>query len=220
MPIVAPASAQIKCTIAKAPIINIRPKTKAIEYVFDKSSAQLSQIKTNTASPYGVNTDQTTGGLRHDAPTMTTTLSYNFALDPNTQAICLSYNTINVDILLQPKIYIAKEFNHGRCGVEVKKHEKKHVTVDRKIINKYTKLMGKAIQRVVNKTGAAGPFSASKSTEVQKILNKNIEVAVNSVQQSMAKEMDKLQRNVDSIKEYERVSQYCKHAAKKAFDKR
>ena len=209
-----PVALPVTCRVNQAPIINIRPVTKNIEYDFDKTSAQLTQIKSNTISPYGLNPDQITGGLRHDRPTITMTMEFNVAQNTQTQATCLSYKTINIDVLLQPKIYIAKEFNRGRCGREVLDHEKKHIHVDRTVMNKYTKLMGKAIQNAVNQVGAIGPFSSHRAEEFQEKMASNIKSAVSSVELSMQNEMNLKQQQVDSFEEYERVGQYCEHAAK------
>ena len=217
IPLSASAQKPTTCPISKAPIINVRPQTKPIQYDKTKTSAQLSSLKSNTISPYGLGVDQTTGGLRHDQPTMSTQMKFNILTNPQTQTICLSYDTINVDIQLQPKIYIAKEFNTGRCAREVLEHEKKHVNVDRKVINKYTRLMGLAIQKAVNSVGAVGPFPVSRSEELQKMMSGHIESALASVQLSMTNEMNTRQQQVDSLEEYERVGQYCEKASQRAF---
>ncbi len=213
-----PVASPFTCSITQAPIINIRPQTKEVLYDVGKTSAQLNQLKSNTISPYGLNADQTTGGLRHDQPTMTTTMKYNVIQDPVTQTICMSYNTINVDIQLQPKIYIAKEFNKGRCAREVIKHENKHVTVDRQVINKYSKLMGTAIQKAVNEAGAIGPFPVSRAPELQEMMAGHIENALSSIRLLMTNEMNQRQQQVDSLEEYEQVGQFCEKNAQKAYD--
>ncbi len=212
-----PVASPVTCTINQAAIINIRPQTKEIQYDLEKTSIELGQLQSNTISPYGLNVDQTTGGLRHDQPIIKTVLKYNVVEDPRTQTICMSYHTINVDIQLQPKIYIAKEFNKGRCAREVIKHEKKHVTVDRKVINKYSKAMGKAIEKAVNEAGVVGPFPASRSAEMQQMMGSHIENALSSIKLYMTNEMNNLQQQVDSLEEYESVNQYCERASKKAY---
>ncbi len=217
VPLSASAQKPTACPVSKAPIINVRPQTKAIQYDKTKTSAQLSSLQSNTISPYGLGVDQTTGGLRHDQPTMSTQMKFNIVTNPQTQTICLSYDTINVDIKLQPKIYIAREFNTGRCAREVLEHEKKHVNVDRKVINKYTQLMGKAIQKAVNSVGPVGPFPINRRDELQKMMSGHIESALASVQLSMTNEMNTRQQQVDSLEEYERVGQYCEKHSERAF---
>lgn len=217
---VSPVALPLQCQITTAPIINIRPNTKAIEYDVEKTSAELSQLKSNTISPYGLNVDQTTGGLRHDQPTMRTNLKFNVAQDPDSQTICMSYNTIDVDIQLQPKIYVAKEFNHGMCSLKVLEHEKKHVTVDRQVINKYTKLMGKAVQKAVNEAGVIGPYPQERLPDLQTMMTSHINNAITSVELMMTNEMNNLQQQVDSLDEYNRVNKYCTKSTQRALESR
>lgn len=212
-----PVASPFKCVMNQAPTINISPQTKEIQYDLNKTSLELGQLQSSTISPYGLNTDQTTGGLRHDQPLIITLMKFNVAEDPNTQTVCMSYNSIDVDIQLQPKIFIAKEFNRGRCALEVIEHEKKHVAVDREVINKYSKLMGKALQKAVNDAGVVGPFHSSFSEEMQKMMRNHIDNTLSSIQLYMTNEMNNRQQQVDSLEEYERISKYCESATKRAY---
>lgn len=211
---------QLTCAVTQPPVINIRPQTKQIQYDFKKTSAQLSRLKTDTVSPYGMNPDQTTGGLRQDRPIMETEIEYHVLQNQLSQTSCLSYSTINVSILLQPKIFIAKEFNHGRCRQEVIIHEKKHVETDRKIMNKYTKIMGYAIQTAVNNMGVTGPFPTRQLPHVQQKMGQAIENAIAQVQPALNAEMRREQQKIDSREEYDRISAHCQHAAEKIYKQR
>lgn len=217
---VTPVAMPTSCHLSKAPVININPITNDIQYDTSKTSAELTAIKSNTISPYGLNVDQTTGGLRQDKPSMTYQMKYHVVTDPNTQTFCMSYAQINVDIKLQPKIFIAKEYNVGECGKMVRGHEKKHVTTDRWVINKYAKQMGLAVQNAVNSAGIIGPFPTSRIEEMQKVMGKHITSALDSVQLAMKNEMNIRQQHVDTLQEYDRVSQYCKGSAKAVFKKK
>jgi hypothetical protein len=122
--------------------------------------------------------------------------------------------------LLQPKIYIAKEFNIGRCGREVMAHEKKHVHVDRVVMNKYTKQMGLAIQNAVNRAGVIGPFQSGRTEEFQNKMFDNIKSALTSIELSMQNEMNIKQQQIDSHEEYERVGKHCEKASERVFKNR
>lgn len=215
-----PVGLPVQCRINKAPRINIRPQTKAIQYDLDTPSAELTAKGSNTISPYGIEADTITGGLRHDHPLTKTSLSYHYIKDPRSQTICMAYNEITLEVILQPKIYIAEEFNRGRCAVEVLEHEKKHVKVDRQVINKYTKLMGKAIQQTVNQVGIVGPFPISREENMKKMMSSNIQNAISSVELAMLNEMNYLQQQVDSRAEYDRIGQYCESASKRVIKNR
>ena len=216
-PTATPVALTMECRVTQAPKVNVRPFTANIQYDKSKTAAQLTQLKSNTISPYGLGTDQITGGLRHDQPTIETSMKFNIIQDPNTDSVCLTYDTINVDIKLKPTIYIAREFNTGRCAREVLAHEKKHVYVDRTMINKYSKQMGTAIQNAVNQAGALGPFPTARMAEIQKKMGANIQSAIDSVMLSLTNEMNLQQQQVDSREEYDRVGQYCEKSSKRAF---
>lgn len=211
------ADKAITCTINQAPIINIVPQTKEIEYDGTKTSAQLTAVKSDTVSPYGLGVDTTTGGLRHDQPRMLLSITTNNIVNKKTQTFCMSYATITVGILLQPRIYLAKEFNSGQCGKMVLGHEKKHVTTDRWVMNKYSKQMGLAIQQLVNSSGVIGPLPVAQMEQAQTMMNQRIDNAIHATVEQMKQEMHIRQGHVDSLEEYERVNQYCIKEGEAAF---
>lgn len=215
-----PVALPVTCNITQPPIINISPTTDPIQYDTSKTSAELTAMKSNTISPYGLNVDQTTGGLRQDKPTIETKIKFGILTDPNTQTFCMSYAQIDINIKLQPKIYIAQEYNTGECGRMVLGHEKKHVTTDRWVINKYSNKMGQAILGAVNSAKVIGPFPVSKLEETKELMQNHIISSLDSVKLVMMNEMNIRQQHVDSLEEYERVGQYCQESAETVFKKK
>lgn len=215
-----PVALPATCQLNQAPVINITPITKKIEYDMSKTSAELSAVKSNTISPYGLNIDTTTGGLRHDQPVMTYEVKYHILTDTQTQTFCISYSEIDIKIKLQPKIYIAKEYNVGECGRMVLGHEKKHVTTDRWVTDKYAKKMGIAVKNALKNSSVNGPFPVDRLAQIQEAMTNHIQAATDTVKLQMTNEMNIRQQHVDSLEEYERVSAYCTESAKKVFEKR
>lgn len=215
-----PVALPVSCKMAKAPIINIRPQTREITYDKSKTSAQLSAMTSGTISPYGLSVDQTTGGLRQGKTTIILSVQYNVGINHRTGTFCLSYSKINVGILLQPHIFIAKEFDIGLCGMDIMKHEKQHVLVDRQVIDKYSKVMGKAIQKAVNSAGVIGPFPLSRMKEVQKAMVAHIDSALETTTLLRINEMNLRQQQIDSLEGYSKTNKYCGSAAKKVFRNR
>jgi len=213
-----PVALPVQCRMTRAPVININPVTKKIKYVTNKSSAELTAMRSSTISPYGLNVDTATGGLRHDQPYMEWQIEYNIVTDPNTQTFCMAYSEVNLEIKLSPTIYLAKEYNSGRCGQEVLKHEKKHVIVDRKVINKHSQAIGMSIQKAINNIGAVGPFPVSRINEIRASMKGHIESAVSSTKLAMVNDMNRYQQQVDSKAEYDRVGSHCESQSKKAFE--
>ena len=208
------------CRISEPPVISISPETDPIKYDISKTSEQLSALKTNTISPYGLDVDTATGGMRRDKANIEYVIKYHILTNNVGQTSCMSYANIDLKIQLRPKIYIAQEYNTGECGKMVLGHEKKHVTTDRWVTNKYSKKLGKAIQHTVNSVKVVGPFPSNRKAEVQTLMKERIKQTVNNVMTQMNQEMSIRQKHVDSLEEYERVSQYCKNSAAMVFKKR
>lgn len=203
------SAAEIKCTVPKAPVISINPVSRPVKYDFSRSSKQLTGQKSNTVSPYAPDADTTTGGLRHDQPTMKFGVQWGYVEYPTEKAVCLWYDSVTVDIELKPQIFIAKEYSKGPCRDAILEHERKHVVVDREVMNKYAQEIGAAIQEAINQAGALGPYNLDELETIQKQLVEHVQSAVSSRELILTKEMRARQQTVDSLEEYERVNAIC-----------
>lgn len=206
----------LDCRVDKAPQIIVNPITNDIQYNFSLTSEQLSSIKTDTINPYASNVDTSTGGLRADAPRIQTHVGWKTLTDPNTNTVCFWYNTIKVDIVLSPYIYVSKDYKTQACRDAVLEHERKHVAVDREVINHYAQQVGLAVQQAVADAGALGPFKVEKQKSVQDMMVQHIDDAVNSKKLLLENEMRRRQAQVDTLQEYERVSKICNSAERNA----
>lgn len=202
----------LQCVVPKAPVINVSPVTKEVEYDFSKSSDELGMMQNDTVNPYAPGTDTTTGGLRHEEPKVSIEVKIGYKQHA-TGPVCFWYDAINVKIQLQPKIYIASDkTGDKRCRDAIVEHEKKHVTVDRQVINKYAQELGKAIQEAVNSAGGVGPYNPDRIEATQEMMTEHIKTALASRQLAVEQEMRKRQAEVDSYEEYERVGTLCQSA--------
>ncbi len=206
-----PAAAQnMECAVPEAPSVTVTPVSDEIQYDFSTSSRDLSMKKTDTVSPYPPGTDTATGGLRVDTPTIATAVKYGDATYPSLHQSCLWYHSIDVTIKLSPHIYIAKEYNAlGPCRDAIMAHERHHVDVDREMMNKYSYIIGQAVQDVVNKAGAVGPINADNVANNGQQLIDGVSAAIKTVEQPLQDEMRQRQAQVDSIDEYKRISAIC-----------
>ncbi len=206
-----PARSQtMACIVPKAPLVDIKVATNPVEYDFSKSAAALGGVKTDTVSPYAPGADTVSGGLREDHPTVSTEVGWKIQYDEGRHIACMWYDTITIRIRLDPKIYVAQEFNQGVCREEILRHERRHVDVDHIVINKYARNMGEAVRSAVNSAGAIGPFDYDDLERMKAMSSRHIESAVDSQQLLMQKEMRHLQSQVDSLDEYERISKQCR----------
>lgn len=174
-------------------------------------------MQSDTISPYGLSVEMVTRGLRHDQPEMEYRIEYGTSTHPKTGSFCIWYKKIDVNIKLAPKIYVAKGFNRGSCGKFILEHEKKHVLVDRQVMNKYSQMMGKSIQNAVNMAGAMGPYKAGRTQEISESMQQHIDSAIQSVLLLMKNEMNQRQQAIDSREEYDAGHLACKNISKQVM---
>ncbi|MGZ9109265.1 MAG: hypothetical protein ACXW4B_10665 [Micavibrio sp.] len=198
------------CTVRDAPAITVKIQTEEIDYDYSRSAKALGVMKTDSISPYAPGADTVSGGLREDHPEIRSKISWQLMHEPRRKIGCLSYDTIDIIIHLAPKIYVAKEFNTGACREAILQHERRHVEVDRRVMNKYGASIGRAVQAAVNAAGAIGPFKLADQEKIKAMSSRHIESALNSQQLLMEQEMRVLQGQVDSLEEYNRVSAQCR----------
>lgn len=219
MTLTAGKAPSLHCVVPKAPTITVDPVTKPIEYDFSRSSAELGTMKIDTVNPYAPGTDTSTGGLRHDEPKISIGVKIGYR-QHSTGPVCFWYDSVDISIQLQPKIYIASENTADKkCRDAILEHEKKHVVVDREIINKYAVDIGKAVQDAINAAGAVGPYNADSIKETQAMMTEHIQSAVNSKSLAVSQEMRRRQADVDSYDEYQRVSAICQISKIRKYNK-
>ena len=206
-----PAGHSLDCIMPKAPQVSVKVITADIRYDFSKSSRDLSLLKGDSVSPYAPGSDVVSGGLREDHPSINTQMEWEVEIDQRRNVACMWYQKITVQIRLEPKIYVAREFNNGPCRDAVLQHEHKHVDMDRIVLNKFAADTGQAVQKAVDSTGVLGPFNYSDVEQVKDRASRQIEAVMDARRAQMEKDMAARQSQIDSLAEYERVSQFCQN---------
>lgn len=201
---------KLACTVPQAPQVMVRVTTDQIDYDFSQTAKALTALKGDTLSPYAPGADTVSGGLREDHPAIKSEIKWQVMYEERSDQACMWYDSITINIHLDPKIYVAREFNVGACREEILRHERKHVDIDQTVMNKYGRKIGEAVQKAVDAAGAVGPFRYSNIEEMKGMASNHIESAINSQKLLMEKEMRQLQGQVDSLAEYERISAVCK----------
>ena len=206
----APGGDRLACALPKAPHVTVKVATNDIKYDFSRSSQELTMMKGDTLSPYAPGTDMASGGLREDRPTINTQIEWQIELDERRNVACMWYDKVTIRITLDPKIYVAREFNTGTCREAVLRHEHRHVDIDRIVLNKFAADIGQAVQQAVDSAGVFGPFNYNDVERVKDKTSRHIESAIDTRRLLMEKDMDAQQSRVDSLEEYERVSAQCR----------
>ena len=199
----------LACTQPTQPIINVVPQTHPILYDFETSFITLGQLQRDKTSPYGIGADTATGGLRHDQPQYKLVVFVESDFDPNSGLYCLWYRKIDLEITLQPKIFVAKEFNQGNCRTAIIEHEQKHVVVDRLLINKYAKKVGAELSSIISNIGAEGPFPLRDALTTRRKMIAAVRKIIEEEQRAHIRELNTLQNQIDSLEEYQAVSAHC-----------
>lgn len=201
----------IACQVPRAPAVSIEVDTDDIQYDFSRSTTELTGIQSNTVSPYPPGADTATGGLREDHPEIRSQVTWALSYDPRANVGCMAYDTIDVKIHLSPHIYVAREFDIPECREAVLEHEQKHVAVDRRLTNKYARIVGERLQQLVNETGAVGPFNMAEKDRVKAASSREIHDTIELVEGAFSREMRFEQGKVDSLDEYMRVGKICRN---------
>lgn len=206
------AAADIECKLKKAPQIHVVASDTKVEYDHTKSQVALDKMGSDTVSPYGKGVTSHVGGLMAGEVSISQNIRIMTETFPSYNAGCLYIDSMKVEIHIDPKIFIAREFPKTGCMYSaVMEHEKKHIQADRLIVNKYTSIIVKGLDAALKKTGYAyGPYSVRDIPEQQKQIQLYTQSIVHSYSAKMNAERKKMQQDIDSLQEYERVNNLCR----------
>ncbi len=206
------AAADIKCQLKKAPEIHVAASDTKVKYDHTQTQAQLDNFGVDTVSPYGKNVQTHVGGLMSGEVSVSSNVRIMQETYPRMDAGCLYVDSVKVNVHINPTIYIAREYQKTGCLYkEIMIHEKKHIQVDRMIVNKYTNLIVKGLDAALKKIGYAhGPYRAGQLSSEQAKIQTYAQQVIRQYADQMSKERQKLQQDVDSLQEYERVQAQCR----------
>ena len=205
-------AARLSCEAKTKPRVTVTPVQSNIIYDFSKSKADLNRIDVDTISPYGPQHKTSVSGLMSGSIQLRSNVGFMHETYKYLGRGCVYLKGVDVTIHLEPTIYIANDFQQGGCMYNaILAHEFKHVREDQLIINKYTNLIGKALEKAVDQQGASfGPMRLSHMSEIQDQVKNAIQSAVIRVNDQLNVERRKRQQAIDTIEEYDAVGRRCK----------
>ena len=123
---------------------------------------------------------------------------------------CTWPTTVNIDITLEPTLYVNQQFPPGSCLHDsVVEHEMKHYAIDRATVMEFAPVIQSSILNVVRNIGVKGPLSYDETKRQGEPIGNQIRDLV----KSMVDELDKTRhaRNVefDTPMEQAKVLQNC-----------
>ena len=206
------AAADIKCNLKKAPQINVSASDTRVKYDHSQTQEQLDKVGVDTVSPYGKNVQSHVGGLMSGEVSVSQNIRILQESYPSLNTGCLYVDSIKVNIHINPTIYIAKDYPKTGCMYNaIMEHERKHIQVDRMIVNKYTNIVVRGLDAALKKIGYThGPFSQGRLQFEQEKIQQYTQDIVRQYSDQMSAERQKLQQQVDTLQEYERVQAKCR----------
>ncbi|MAM35504.1 MAG: hypothetical protein CMH28_10570 [Micavibrio sp.] len=205
------------CKRDAPPEIKIVPIEKQTMFDNSLSFIQLSAKETDTINPYGHDSTSFTFGLAQREFSLDQSTSLKYLNRTDTNQGCLWYDKITVDVELNPKIYIAREYSPNSCQYkEVMRHEKEHLNVDRQVTNKYLRILGDYLLKAVDAEDKYGPYDLARQDEIAEKMQKRLADITRQVNVLMEKERAAKQAEVDSLGNYEKSGKYIREVCDKS----
>lgn len=210
--VLAASSGQNLCVMPKSAEINVIPYTEEIQVITSKTLAELQNVKTDTVNPHGFGGVSVLQGYASGSIAMKAQVKLGYKHMPQYGAYCLWYDRIDVHFEIDPYIYIAKEVAQDKCmGAAVLAHERKHVNVDRQVVNKYAAVIGQKLTEGIKARGGfiVGPIKQENAKTTADVMQKVVMQIVELEHQRMDLDRRDMQGRVDTREEYESVSAQC-----------
>lgn len=207
-----PVSAVLECHRKAPPRINVRPTKGQVQYDFTKDKAALNSVDVDTVSPYGPRHKTTVSGLMSGSIQLKSNLSFLHETHSYLDKGCVYLKSVNVQIKVEPTIFVAKEYPKGGCmHTAILAHEFKHVQADQLIVNKYINLIGRKLERVVEAKGDTyGPMKKIRMKEVQENVRQALNDVVIDMNDVLNRERRIRQQDIDNLEEYKSIGVRCK----------
>ncbi|MCD8498062.1 MAG: hypothetical protein LRZ85_08305 [Alphaproteobacteria bacterium] len=206
------AASQPTCTAPQPAQIKVTPRTADVQLITSHTLGDLQTVQTDTINPHSFGGVSYLQGFASGRIAVNPSVKLNYTQDKRSGAVCLYYETVNIEIAIDPKIYIAKEVYDDRCmGKATYDHEMKHVMTDRVIVNKYANVMGQKVLAGLQERGfVAGPFYKSEHvTAAAERMQHTVFQLLEREYKRLELDREDAQGEVDSIEEYDRVDALC-----------
>lgn len=192
--------------------INVRPSQSHVKYDFTKTKAQLNSVDVDTISPYGPQHKTSVSGLMSGSIQLKNNISFLHETHSLTQQSCIFVKTIDVEINLDPTIFVASEFPKGSCmHSAILAHEFKHVEVDQKLVNRYHNLIGRALSDVLDARGGTyGPVHKNDLESELNLIKHSFHDVLIRLNDNLNQERRRQQQAIDTIEEYDSIGVRCK----------
>ncbi|MCD8562697.1 MAG: hypothetical protein LRY54_01225 [Alphaproteobacteria bacterium] len=205
------AAGQPACTAPQPAAIKVTPHTAEVKIRHDKTLGELQAYQSNTINLHSFSGASYMEGFMEGAIHITPAVKLGYTQNKRSGDVCLYYETITVDISIDPAIHIAREVYDDQCMRKAAlDHEMKHVMTDRALVNKYAGIMGKKLYEGLAARGfTAGPLPPDIAEDTAGRMHKTVSQILELEYKRMELDRAEAQGAVDSIEEYDRVDAQC-----------
>ncbi|MCC7305750.1 MAG: hypothetical protein IT558_05770 [Alphaproteobacteria bacterium] len=209
--VLAASSPDKLCVMPGPTKITVTPSAEKVEYDYSKSLDQLQGVQADTVNPHSFSGLTLMQGFTQGAMKMVPKIKLAYKVYPDFGAGCMWYESIDIRLSLDPAITIAREVKQDSCMYRaVLEHEKKHVAVDRKLLNQYSQIIGKKVYDELKSRGfMAGPFRKEDLEAISARMQDTVEQVVAFQWKKLDIDRTEAQQAVDSLKEYQSVQAQC-----------
>lgn len=209
----AAAIESIKCEPVHDLDIKISPTQEPIKYDFTKNIEQLGVIGEGAYSPYGAEHKTHMLGLASGKHELNLQTGFTSQTYTQLDRACVHVKEVTVHMNYAPTVYVVREFPKGSCEHNnVLRHEIEHVKITQKMLNKYSKVLGRHLKEALKSGYSYGPFSASQVPQAQEKLSEKISKIAVDVNNKMNIEMEKHQNHFDYVEKSSDALDACAKA--------
>lgn len=206
-----PAAQAAQCKAGDKPLINIAASESEPRFDYSISQEQLGKMQGNNGISQHSVYDLTVNAMSVGTMKIVHNLKFITQTMPDKQ-VCVHVSQVNVNIHVDPVIYIASELRSAACEYkEYLIHEMKHVEADRTLIEDYKAVIVRNMDFALPETAdyGAGPLPPSLTKDARQSLSENIGGVLQATVDSMLRERQVRQRAIDNADEYIRLSRAC-----------
>lgn len=191
--------------------VNIIWSSDAVKYDFSKSQHEMDRMEIDTKNPYDRSVKTHVGGLMSGGIGIKSEINVATLTYPRSRSVCQWIGSMNIEIAIDPTIFIAREHKKGSCKHRaILDHEMKHVYVDRQVVKKYAPAIKAHMQQSMSKVGIVGPKPERRAPVFQKKIVDYMDEQLKLITEKMYAERRVKQQDIDSLEEYQRVSNLCR----------
>lgn len=208
------------CPPMPEPKITVAPLEIPMRQDFNRTSAEIRQIAGNVYTPF-TGTDNALAGLMTGSVRANVNVEFDggpIETPPGAEPLaCIWPNVINVDITLEPTLYVNKNYPVGTCMHNViAQHELGHYQIDKSVIFDFIPLIQQAVNGAAKRIGVQGPLPFDKTRALGEPVGEDIRNVVRAMVVQIDAERRKRNAAHDSPTEQLRLLQACQQATTNA----